>query len=201
MTALELLKDDAPALQVLHLGCGRKGRNVAYVTEPIASVQSLDADPFLKPDLLCRLGQDPIPLPDNSIDVAVAVHVLEHIGHQGETSEWFAFWEDLYRVLKPAGELRFESPMYDSVWCWADPTHTRALSPQALLYFSQDSYRIPNTSISPYRIHCDFEPKAVDGHSPFRGLRDSNPEIAEVERVSHFSGIMVAKKPFRGWWE
>lgn len=200
---LTLVPDEpAPnAVRVLHLGCGRKGHDVPYITEPIASVVSLDADPFLKPDLVCQLGVDPIPLPDNSIDVAVANHVLEHIGKQGETTEWFAFWEDLYRVLTPGGELRLESPLYDSVWAWADPTHTRALSPQAFLYFSQLSYRQVGSAISPYRIRCDFRPKQVPGQLVWQGYRDPNPEIAEAERVSHFSGSLVAVKPLQPWWE
>jgi SAM-dependent methyltransferase len=196
MTApLAIVRDPVP-LRVLHLGVGRKGQEVPYVTEPIATVITLDADPFLKPDLVCRLGAEPIPLSDNSVDVAVAVHVLEHIGQQGETAEWFQFWEELYRVLVPDGELRFESPLYDSVWCWADPSHVRALSPQALLYFSQDSYRVPTAAISPYRLECNFLPT-----EKFRGLRDSNAEIAAVEQVSHFRGTLRAVKPLVRWWE
>ncbi len=183
-------------MRVLHLGCGRKGREVPLVTEPIASVTSLDADAFLEPDLVCRLGAEPIPLPDDSVDIAVAEHVLEHIGRQGETGEWFAFWEELYRVLVPDGELRFQSPLYDSVWCWADPTHTRALSPQALVYFSQDSYRSPDSRISPFRIKADFVPAR-----PFKGVPDSNPEVAAREQFSHFNGWLRAKKPLRPWWE
>ncbi len=186
---------DLPALRVLHLGCGRKGRQVPLVPEPIESVTTLDGDPFLKPDIVCELGVQPIPLPDDSIDVAVANHVLEHIGRQGETYEWFHFWEELYRVLAPNGELRFESPLYDSVWCWADPSHIRALSPQAFVFLSQDSYRVQGSAISPFRVRCDFVPAKV-----FEGVKDSNPAIAASEQYSHFRGALRAVKPFRGWW-
>lgn len=192
--AQPVLWEPAP-LHVLHLGCGRKGERVPFVSEPIARVITLDADALLKPDLVCQLGSEPIPLSDSSIDVAVAHHVLEHIGTQGESDEWFFFWEDLYRVLVPDGELRFESPLYNSVWSFADPTHSRALSPQALLYFSQDSYRFPDSAISPYRIRCDFTPAG-----PFVGVPDGNPEIATVERYSSFRGTLVAKKPLRPYW-
>jgi SAM-dependent methyltransferase len=184
--------DPPGAIRVLHLGSGRKGREVPLVSEAKLHVTTLDADAFVRPDLVCELGVQPIPLPDNSIDVAVAVHVLEHIGKQGETPEWFAFWEELYRVLAPDGELRFESPLYDSTWAWADPSHTRALSPQAFVFFSQDSYRVPGSAISPYRIRCDFVPA-----EPFVGVPDSNPEIAAVEQFSHFRGTLRAVKPFR----
>lgn len=179
---------------VLHLGCGRKGRTTG-LNMPTAKVTSLDADPLLEPDLVCVLGRDPIPLPDDSVDFALAVHVLEHIGIQGETERWFYFWEELYRVLKPGGSLQFESPLYNSVWAWADPQHCRALSPQALIYFDQDSYRLPGSAITPYRIKADFELGA------FRGVVDGNPQVAEIEQFSHFAGTLVARKPFKGWWD
>jgi len=196
MTATLLPESLVKPVHVLHLGAGRKGRSVPFVSEPIADVVTLDADDFFQPDLVCRLGIDPISLPDDSIDVAVAVHVLEHIGEQGKTGKWFYFFEELYRVLKPDGELRFESPLYDSVWAWADPSHTRALSPQAFVFFSQDAYRIPGSKISPYRIRCDFV-----APEPFLGIADTNPEVAAVEPYSHFRGALRAVKPLRCYWE
>jgi hypothetical protein len=190
-----LVKDPPQAKRVLHLGCGRKGRDVLFVTEPIAHVTTLDADGYLEPDLICELGVDPIPLSDNSIDIAVAVHVLEHIGMQGETARWFQFWEELYRVIVPNGELRFESPMYDSTWAWSDPSHTRALSPQAFVFLSQDSYRVPHSAISPFRLRADFVPVV-----PFTGVVDPNPEIAAREQFSSFRGTLRAVKPLKPWW-
>lgn len=162
---------------------------------PFANVIDLDADAHGEPDLLCKLGRDRIDLDDDSVDVAVAIHVLEHIGVQGDTKEWFYFWEELYRVLKPGALLQFESPLYSSLWAWADPSHTRALSPPAFLYFAQDSYRIAGSHISPFRIECDFE--AVR----FEVQPDGNPEIREHEPFSHLRGEMRAIKPLRRWWE
>lgn len=176
---------------VLHLGCGRKQLPVATGVFAI----NLDADARLKPDVVCCLGKDPIPLADNSVDEAVAIHVLEHIGKQGETGEWFAFWEDLYRVLKPGGLLAFESPLHTSVWAWADPSHTRVLSPESFVYLSQDSYRLPGSGISPFRISCDFV-----STQPFEGVRDTNEHVAAIEPASHFRGVVEARKPLRPWW-
>lgn len=159
----------------LVLGCGRTGH-----ARP--DVVTLDADARLQPDIRCTLGVDPIPLAENSVDHATAIHVLEHIGRQGETAEWFQFWEELYRVLKPGASLFFEAPLYSSVWAWADPSHTRALSPEAFVFLSQASYRLTPSSISPYRIHCDFVPQ------PYHALGD------------HFQGVLIAQKPLRVWW-
>lgn len=174
-------------MTILELGCGRMA--------PRPNVIRLDADPRLEPDLVCTLGRDRIALPDNSVDVAYATHVLEHIGRQGETKEWFFFWEQLYRVLTPEGILVFESPLASSTWAWADPSHTRALTPESFTFLNQDAYRLPGSSISPFRIHCDF---LLVGEC--RYVRDVNPTIAAREAYSHFCGTLRARKPFWPWW-
>lgn len=181
-------------MKVLHLGCGRVGH--AIKIDGMTECVTLDADPLLRPDLVCKLGAAPIAMPDNSVDLAIAIHVLEHIGIQGDTMEWFAFWEELYRVLKPDGKIQFESPLYSSVWAWSDPSHTRALSPLSFVFFSQDSYRIKTSGISPYRVKCDFTPLR------FEFLKDGDPKTQAIDNGrSHFRGVLQAKKPFRGWWE
>lgn len=170
-------------MKVLHLGCGRKGRDLPVPVPPDAEIITLDADGRLGPDVLCVLGRERLPLPDDSIDLAVAWHVLEHIGDPGSSGAWFDFWEDLYRVLTPNGRLMFEAPHWQSVWAWADPTHVRVLSPEALVFFDQDNYRIPGSAISPYRIACDFVP------GPYRRVGE------------HFQGMLTARKPLQVWWE
>jgi SAM-dependent methyltransferase len=168
-------------MKILHLGSGRVGRKLRGADE--FDVISLDQDDRLKPDLVCTLGRDPIPLPDDSIDTAVAIHVLEHIGKQGELAEWQFFWEDLYRVLKPGGGLEFLSPKWNSVWAWGDPTHCRALSPESFIFFAQDNYLIDGNPISPYRIKCDFIPAGFS-----------------EEANGNFGGVLVAHKPLNPWW-
>lgn len=166
---------------ILHLGCGR----IEPVQNAGANIITLDADAMLNPMLVCELGIDPIPLANDSVDLAIAEHVLEHIGRQGDTAEWFFFWEELYRVLKPSGQLRFLSPLYSSVWAWSDPSHTRALSPESFTFFNQDAYRIEGSSISPFRIRCDFKPHHF------------NTEYAD----GSFSGWLTVRKPLVPWWE
>ena len=186
---------------LLHLGCGRVGRRLHQFDKLISprlsphTIITLDRDSDVQPDLVCNLGLDPIPLHDNSVDLAVAIHVLEHIGQQGVTGEWFYFWEELYRVLKPGGKLQFESPLWTSVWSWADPSHTRALSEQAFCFFDQDAYRIPGSPISPYRICCDFVAK------PMEHVADPYLQLLALEAVSMLRGTLTARKPLKPWWE
>lgn len=192
-------------MKILILGCGKKSKeeNYARIANFIGrmidldkdEVITLDREEYLNPDIICNLGSEPIRLDDNSVDIVIAIHVLEHIGKQGETKEWFHFWEELYRILVPDGMIHFESPLYSSVWAWADPSHTRALSPQSFVFFSQDSYRVKPSAISPFRINCDFIPP-----QPFSGQVDSNETIASMERYSHFTGSLKVIKPLKVWW-
>jgi hypothetical protein len=195
-----------PRATLLHLGCGRKRYDAAALADYVGltldasaavDVVHLDADPALAPDLVCRLGAEPIPLADDSVDVMVAWHVLEHIGRQGETTEWFAFWEDAYRVLKPDGWIYAESPYYSGIWAWSDPTHARALSEHAFVFFAQRAYRIPGSMISPYRIRCDFEPMPMGGMPQgFRVYADPADRRNTLIRIA-----LRAQKPLAPWWE
>jgi len=180
-------------MTILHLGCGRDTLDIPEYKD--ADIITLDQDAELKPKIVCTLGRDLIPLADDSVDVAIAIHVLEHIGKQGEMKEWFQFWEELYRVLKPDGFLYFESPLYSSVWAWSDPSHTRALSPWSFVFFQQESYRLKPTRISPFRINCDFVPMGFEKSS------DESLEIQADERFSHFKGQLRANKPLKVWWK
>lgn len=194
---------DIRTLTALELGCGRaktpwdlRATGPDGAERPVRwTLWRLDADPAVKPDLVCRLGQDPIPLPDDSVHLVIAHHVLEHIGRQGETGEWFAFWEDLYRVMAPGARIQFDVPLASSVWAWADPTHCRALNEYAFLYLRQQSYRLGG-SIPAYRIACDFVPiemtRLPDG---------TNADVRALETHSYLHGVLEAQKPLRPWWE
>ncbi len=196
-----------PMLNVLHLGCGRKQWNSQKLMDycglklgASSFTRHLDRDPSVEPDLLCNLGTQNIPLVDECVDVAIAWHVIEHIGGPGDATEpqkaWFHFWEELYRVLKPNGWIYGESPNYDGIWAWSDPTHVRAMSEASFVFFNQDSYRIPESAISPYRIRCDFEwlalPGLPDGRTVIVDPKDSR------NRMLRFA--LKAKKPFHCWW-
>lgn len=194
-------------LTVLHVGCGRKrtldaiGLRLGYPDgRPFpgaVTLINLDMRPCVEPDVLCELGKDRIDLPDDSIDAVVALHVLEHIGIQGQLQAWFYAWEELYRVLKPGGVVSFECPYHSSVWAWADPTHTRAISEHTFLYLNQDAYLAPGSAIPDYRPPFDF----VWGHWTLRG-DTTNVEVAAREGDRTFiAGTLVARKPLRPYWE
>lgn len=205
-----MLLTAAPAAEivVLHLGCNHKRTIAALglefrdgagqrVTNPVRLI-NLDMNARVEPELVCELGKDPIALPDNSVDLVIANHILEHIGRQGEADAWLGFWAELYRVMKANARVQFECPYYSSLWAWADPTHVRAISEMSFLYLNQDAYRSNRNggAMPDYRPRCDFQ--AID----LQTIPDhTNADVRAKEAVSFIRGTLVARKPFRPYWE
>lgn len=200
------VSDAVEMFTVLHLGCGRKKtlkalgmRSLTVNGEPLdperLTLVNLDRLADVEPDVLCELATDPISLPDNSVDAVLALHVLEHIGRQGEIEGWFHFWSELYRVMKPNASVRFECPYSSSVWAWADPTHVRAINQYVFLYLNQDAYRSPGSAIPDYRPNFDFQLtqcEVIPDHT--------NEDVRAIEPVSFIRGTLQARKPFRPYW-
>jgi predicted SAM-dependent methyltransferase len=88
---------------------------------------NLDSDKRVKADVYCEL-ESALPISDNSFGLVYASHILEHITHIQELKA------ELYRILKPGGDLVCIVPHYLSVDAWGNPTHCRA--------FSKDSFHV-----------------------------------------------------------
>jgi predicted SAM-dependent methyltransferase len=69
-----------------------------------------------------------LPFESGMFDLIYAAHILEHITHLQELKT------ELYRILKPGGDLVCIVPHYLSVDAWGNPTHCRA--------FSLDSFHV-----------------------------------------------------------
>lgn len=79
----------------LNVGCG--GRRLPGYT-------GVDVVPRPAADIVAPA--DKIPLPDNSVDEIIAIHVVEHV-HHWEVSSLLKEW---FRLLKPGGRLVMEMP-------------------------------------------------------------------------------------------
>ncbi len=140
-------------------------------------VTAVDLNPECKPDYLMDLEkglqtlqrprEDDLPLfrsladiywvlKDNSFDEVHAYEVLEHLGHQGNVTEFFGDFDELWRVLKPGGCLCATVPSRYSVWLWGDPGHRRAIPPAMLQFLSRPNYYsagLGKSPLSDYRRH------------------------------------------------
>jgi hypothetical protein len=105
---------------------------------------------------------------DNSVDEIECSHFVEHIPHgDGYEDPFFKFFDEIYRILKPAefdpanpniaksGIVTITCPYYSSMRAWQDPTHQRAISEASFLYLNKQ-WRIDN-KLDHYPISCDFD--------------------------------------------
>ncbi|MFA6044750.1 MAG: class I SAM-dependent methyltransferase [Phycisphaerales bacterium] len=141
-------------------------------------------------------------IPDNTYDYAIASHIAEHIPHhvveRGQfvahhplyQDGWFAWFSELWRIMKPGGKAYILVPYAWSNGGISDPTHTRYLTPATFGYFeSQDNgspfaYRMGgrwkvDLSMIPFRPHQ----RAVEVLRQRRGGGDYTPAPDAVQEL------------------
>jgi hypothetical protein len=93
---------------------------------------NIDDDPLVKPDFLCNIEKEKLPLEDNSVDEIRAHHILEHIG-----SGFIGLMQELYRVAKHGAILDIIVPHHFHDNFYSDPTHCRPITVGGMYMFCQ----------------------------------------------------------------
>lgn len=148
----------------LLIGCGsmRDKRLVCDKTDTWSNLTTLDYNPAHKPDHIWDLNIGTLPFNDNTFDEIHAYEVLEHTGAQGDYKFFFKQFADFWRVLKPNGHFLATCPSRHSVWAYGDPSHTRVLQKEQLIFLDQDEYsQVGTTSMSDFRSIYKANFKAV----------------------------------------
>jgi SAM-dependent methyltransferase len=85
-------------------------------------------------DIVHDLEVFPWPLDDESCLTVVVRHVVEHI------KPWLTlqFFDELWRVLKPRGQIAVMTPYAGSSLYWADPTHCNGFTEKTFWYFDPE---------------------------------------------------------------
>ena len=92
-------------------------------------------------DIVHDLNVHPWPIDDDSVLVAMASHLVEHIppvvlDAQGRTRFLFVeFMNEVWRIMKPGGEFMIACPHGSSQGFLQDPTHCNALNETTWAYF------------------------------------------------------------------
>jgi SAM-dependent methyltransferase len=147
----------------LLIGCGsdHTKRMASDGTDTWDNLTTLDYNSEHKPDVVWDLMELPLPFNDGEFDEIHAYEVLEHLGQQGDYKLFFAQFSEFWRLLKPNGHLLATCPSRNSVWAWGDPSHTRIIQLEQLVFLSQEEYRIQigKTPMSDFRniYKADFE--------------------------------------------
>lgn len=92
---------DFSGRKVLNVGCGK----CVYLAP---NVTNLDAYPGTGVNVVWDLSKTPLPFPDQSFDLIIANHVLEHIPN------WFECMKELARVVKIGGQIEVWIPPVSS---------------------------------------------------------------------------------------
>ena len=100
-------------------------------------------------DAVVDLEVYPWPIESESAEDIVCNHYIEH------TSDLMQFMNEVYRILKPGGKVKFVAPYYTSIRCWQDPTHKHAISEATFLYYNKEWRK--NNKLDHYPIDCDFD--------------------------------------------
>lgn len=107
---------------IVNLGAG-------YAREP--GITTLDKRPLPGIDIVHDLENIPWPLPDESCELLWATHIIEHI------KPWLTidFFNEMWRILKPGGEVFISTPLAGSPEFWNDPTHCNGFTEHTFRYF------------------------------------------------------------------
>ena len=140
----------------LILGAGLRARKdlvLSGMNQEFKNITRLDNNKDHQPDVLWDLQQHPLPFADSSFDEIHAYEVLEHLAQQGDYRFFFAEFTEYWRILKPGGLFLASVPARSSVWAWGDPSHTRIIQPESLIFLDQDEYekQVGVTKMSDFR--------------------------------------------------
>lgn len=112
----------------------------------------LDINDDCKPDIVWDLNKRPLPFEDGEFNEIHTYSVLEHIGRQGDCVGFFEEFNEYGRIMKLGGKMFISVPLYDDVWAWSDPGHTRILTKETFSYLNKEMYKqLGETSLTDYR--------------------------------------------------
>jgi len=182
--------EQAAAPYRLNLGCGR---NI------MPGWINIDAQPLQGVDLVCDLDQvrqNPIALPDASVQAFLLSHVIEHL------RDPLGLMQDLWRLAMPGATATIRVPHGASDDAWEDPTHVRPYFAESFGYFAQPTYWRAD-----YGYRADWQAEKVQlvvdskrcaGLTPAQVLASVQAERNWVrEMVAELRAVKPARAPRR----
>lgn len=110
----------------------------------------------------------PWPFADSSVDEIYCAHFIEHIPMEVRNGKdlLLAFFDEVYRVLKPRGKAEFIWPNLKSVRAFQDPTHRRFIPTEVLYYLHRPWREANKLTHGLYDVAADFDFSINPGLTP-----------------------------------
>lgn len=134
----------------LDIGCGEN---------PQPGFVTLDRRALPHVDIVHDLEDFPYPLDDETCLVIVASHIVEHI------KPWLTIqmFDELWRLLKPGGQLAISTPYAGSPGFWQDPSHCNGFNEVTFQYFDPDYLLYEIYKPLPWKLVKGFPVWQVNG--------------------------------------
>lgn len=170
----------------LDLGCGQNPRD---------GFKGVDKYAECKPDFVHDLTVTPWPFEDNSVDEVHSSHFVEHL--DGLTR--CAFFNELYRVMKPEAKALVIVPYAYSARAIQDWTHAWPPIHEASMYYMSKAWRELQKLDHYHPLKCDFEVSWGYGFgNPAWATREESARafaLAHYQNVADDLHITLKKKP------
>ncbi len=110
-------------MKILDVGCG---------TNKYEGAIGLDYNPRTGADVIHDLRVFPYPFDDNEFDLVYASHLVEHL------PDVIPFVEEVFRITKNGGRIKFTTPHYTNPDWNCDPTHKNHFSSYSFQTFDAE---------------------------------------------------------------
>jgi|GEM_PF-3402380 len=169
------------------VGAGRMLRNLKY--HGFNNLYAIDVDLQYKKHLAnegikvkqCNLEKDKIPFKDNTFDIVVSFHVVEHVRNSNN------YFLEIRRVLKKGGLFICETPDFSKTYkkiFYSDPTHVTPLQLDSLkkvfkMYDYEIIYAAPSGTYSPIQKAYNLIGKFVKKNkTDYSSLKQQNTRMS-----------------------
>lgn len=148
----------------LDLGCGENKQSKEFV--------GIDKRLLKGVDIVHDLEVFPYPLPDECCLTIIGSHIVEHI------KPWLMidFMNELWRIMKPNGQLAFSHPYGVNNLFIQDPTHCNPCNAATWQYFDPEYPLFSIYKPSPWKIEKNFPLWQVSGNMEVLMRKISNNE-------------------------
>lgn len=149
----------------LDIGCGKSKKE---------GFHGVDQYPMEGVDTVLRVGVDPWPWENDSVEEVHCSHFVEHL----TANERVQFFNELCRVMKPGAKALIITPHWASNRAYGDPTHQWPPMAEMGYYYLRKEWReaqAPHTDIkwNPAGYSCDFDATWGYSFTPDLAVRNS----------------------------